>query len=290
MTCVLISSILGSTYILIMAFLSSGSLILRGDNSFGINPNSQAVFNACIIVYLLVGRKNKLQYTLLFYLLLFCVLAGTRKAFMVIFTGYIVYLLLNNPTKILKNLFFITIFCLLIYWLLFNVPFFYEHIGIRFETLFDLLQGGEGASSEKTRANFIEDGLYLFRQRPIKGYGLGFFESVHGTYSHNNYIELLVSLGYPGLIGYYCMHLYLAYKGIKNYIRFRLGSYCLGLSLLIALLVADYAIITYYERFGLFYLLLIAFFLLPESIIGERYKHVKSTEKNKVTPQKYRNI
>ena len=53
----------------------------------------------------------------------------------------------------------------------------------------------------------IEFGLHLFREKPIHGYGIGNYASMYhiATYSHNNYIELMVSGGAIALVMYYLM-------------------------------------------------------------------------------------
>ena len=59
--------------------------------------------------------------------------------------------------------------------------------------------------SDQIRATYMETGLKLIWDKPLFGYGLRNFGSVtgFGTYSHNNYIELGVSLGITGVIIYY---------------------------------------------------------------------------------------
>jgi len=63
------------------------------------------------------------------------------------------------------------------------------------------IRGVEGLdSSANIRTAMINDGLNLWKGKPLFGYGVNQyrFETVYDTYSHNNYIELLVSGGYSG--------------------------------------------------------------------------------------------
>lgn len=259
MKCALIAAILGSVYVLTVTFLITGTFILRGNGeSTGINANALAVCNAFVVVCMLAKKKSWLQYTLILFLLLFCVLAGTRKALLVAIIGYVFFILLNNPSRIAKNVAIVTMTCCIAIWLIFNVPFLYDKIGVRFETLIDMMQGGKGAASEETRSRFIEAGMYKFNQRPMEGHGIGTFGTIYGTYSHNNYVELLFSLGIPGVVAYYSIHFYLAVIGILHYKKYRSYTFCLGIALLIAITTIDYAMVTYYERSGLILILIIA--------------------------------
>ena len=53
----------------------------------------------------------------------------------------------------------------------------------------------------------MEFGWELFKERPVHGYGMNNFSQKYylNTYSHNNYIELLVSCGIVGFALYYAM-------------------------------------------------------------------------------------
>jgi O-antigen ligase len=59
------------------------------------------------------------------------------------------------------------------------------------------------------RKTMIEDAINLWRRSPIIGHGAGQFAelTVYGTYSHNNYTELLANFGLIGLFLYYWLPL-----------------------------------------------------------------------------------
>jgi len=63
-------------------------------------------------------------------------------------------------------------------------------------------------SSYQTRAEMVEQGLGLWEQAPLFGNGLDSFRALsgQGTYSHNNYIELLCCLGMAGTLLFYAVH------------------------------------------------------------------------------------
>lgn len=63
-------------------------------------------------------------------------------------------------------------------------------------------------NSFSTRSSMIIEGINLSKEKPLLGYGIDNFRKVSyfGTYSHNNFIELSVSVGIIGLIFFYYMY------------------------------------------------------------------------------------
>lgn len=77
-----------------------------------------------------------------------------------------------------------------------------------------------GIASDVMRLRMIDDGVSLWLKRPVIGWGFDQFRyiSFYGTYSHNNYIELLCNLGIVGFVLFYSIYFYLIYynKRILN--------------------------------------------------------------------------
>ena len=85
-----------------------------------------------------------------------------------------------------------------------RLPYFGE-IGERVTNLLS----GEQDASDIERQQMIDLGIRLFKDKPIFGYGLDNYAALcfRETYSHHNYIELLVSGGVIALIMYYLIFL-----------------------------------------------------------------------------------
>ncbi|WP_176483799.1 O-antigen ligase family protein [Bacillus sp. FJAT-45066] len=85
------------------------------------------------------------------------------------------------------------------------------------------------------RKDMIYTGIELFKNKPFLGYGIDNYSiaSTFGTYSHNNYIELLVSLGSFGLVFYYYIYVktlsysYRIHKKNKESKAFYLTLFCI---------------------------------------------------------------
>jgi O-antigen ligase len=90
------------------------------------------------------------------------------------------------------------------------------------------------------RMEMIENGLSMFRQKPLFGWGQGTFADIagYGSSAYDNYVELLVSLGLVGTIAYCSLHLGLFARGFGAYLkRHARTETILSLSLLLVMSV-----------------------------------------------------
>lgn len=265
---IIYSSVICSICLLLLVYMYTGSFVLRNSDD-SINPNSLAVCDAIIICWLTCGKKESVKYkpAIIVICALFCLLAGTKKALLATLIGISVFVLLNKPSKIVKNVILISLVSILGYAVLINVPFFYDLIGNRLEGLFSLLTSGEGDSSSNSRYNYIDLGLYHFNNRPILGHGINCFQTLkgaYGSYSHNNYVELLFSLGIVGFLCYYMMYIYVLFSAIKQYRTRRISNLSIAISFIIICLMMDFAWVSYYSRSTYMYIT-ICLLLIDES-------------------------
>ena len=161
-----------------------------------------------------------------------------------------------------------------------NVPLLYDLGGNRIESFLNSLNGGETDGSTSFRIHMIEWGIEWFHNRPYFGHGLmnykallgtmGTWAGTEGTYAHNNYIELLVDVGIVGTVIYYSLYASLLFKGIRK-IKERNLTRLILLGLLVAILISEYGLVTYYDKSIQAVLVLIWFAInynLPEKLEG----------------------
>jgi O-antigen ligase len=100
-----------------------------------------------------------------------------------------------------------------------------------------------------TRALMIETGLDLWRERPLVGYGMDSFRYISDfrTYSHNNFVELLVGGGVLGLGIYILAHLAVLRRLAMDQHSPRLVR-AVGSFAVLVLLLTGFTIVTYYSR------------------------------------------
>ena len=139
-------------------------------------------------------------------------------------------------------------------YIIFNVPLFYDIIGVRVETMFSTMIYGKNAAlysySTDVRDDMIREGFKVFLKTPVFGGGYNNFyaNTAFGyDYSHNNYIELLCTFGLVGTLIYYSKHLGNLIFLLKNSIKTRMKNhtYLFPLSLIIAILLMDWAAVSF---------------------------------------------
>lgn len=137
------------------------------------------------------------------------ILSGGRKFFVIpIIIFAFVFLMSSNAKKnrMISRMVWIIIALLGVWYLVSNIPVFYNSIGVRFEGLFSLFSGkGTIDYSTIERMKMIQTAFSGWLDSPIWGHGTDSFKilSGFGGYAHNNYLELLFDLGMTGFIVYY---------------------------------------------------------------------------------------
>jgi len=220
------SGLLASIYILVNSDLSQVTRfgrILGNVNAIGMIIGISATF----CYYIILIEKKYLYLPFLTIMILTILLTGSRKSLLFIIMNVIIISYLRNRNG-LKNKFKFAVIAIMIlfitYYLLFNIPFFYQIIGIRVETMLDFVFGeGTNEGSINTRAYMIQVGIEFIKNKPLTGYGINnyrvLYSSVLGgrdTYAHNNYIELMVDTGIFGVLIYYLIHVIMLKNLLKS--------------------------------------------------------------------------
>lgn len=123
--------------------------------------------------------------------------------------------------------------------------------------------------SAAIRQEMITVGLDQFRQTPLLGIGLGASGLLTAarfgddTYLHNNYVELLATLGMVGCILYYALFAHLLAR-LAPRVRNRGGTAVIAVVILTMQIVMDYGAVTYDDKFTWVHLL-VGFLALRES-------------------------
>jgi len=217
--------------------------------SIGYNPNVigiQMIIAIMSVFYFFNKSKRKLLLPLIILFLTVLLFSGSRKAILALMFGIFVYLLYINIDKAKKFIFyslFATLILLGVYYLIFNLEMFYNVIGYRLEILFGVFTG----ESDNIRIYMIKEGIDLFTTKPIIGNGINAFArlSSFGTYSHNNYIEMLANFGIIGFIVYYSMYAYILFNLIFG--RFDLKKVGMFLSIISIILFLEIGLVSYRE-------------------------------------------
>jgi O-antigen ligase len=198
---------------------------------------------------------SKLTYLLLVLLFTYEIffLSGSRKGMIAVFLfGFMYFLKVLFKVKFLQKIAMVAVGAAAMTGL-----FFVMQKSVFFERLnraYEMLLGNnvvEGSLNE--RSHMISDGLLLWQQKPIFGWGTDQFRYLSGyqTYSHNNFVELLGNNGLVGLVLYYSMILILLFAGLRLLVSGNDNQKHYGwlnLTVLFILIFWDFALVSYYSK------------------------------------------
>ena len=206
------------------SYFSQMQNAVRMGGDFGNENTFGLLFASSVLVafFYFLSTKKIVHLLSVFAFIFFSFSSGSKKALVLIVIGlFIIMFAFFGLRKAGKILIYTVLAGLLLLFLL-RLPIF----SVVNDRMMAYLNG-DFDYSNYNRAMMISNGFELFKNSPIWGYGLNNFSCIAGggTYSHNNYIELLVSLGLLGTIAYYVMFLKpsiiyarLALFGNKRYI------------------------------------------------------------------------
>ena len=110
-----------------------------------------------------------------------------------------------------------------------------------------------GDGSISARLALSNDALGLWSKKPLFGWGADQFRYISdfGRYSHNNYSELLVTVGIVGFILFYSIYIYIITYGTEFFRSKNINKKNLGFWILVtgmSLLIMDIAAVSYYSK------------------------------------------
>lgn len=280
--------VLANTVILIVVallelthFTSTG---FRLGTTFAGNSNTFAI-HLCIysaVVYYDILFENRKRYWPIFVIsAIFILLSGSKKGLLGI--GIIIGILsfAKYKWKFWKYVLPVAIVVAGVY-LVENNSYFYQIMGRRFDAFLYYLGRSEENNSTGMRMGMYHHGWEFFKQSIIWGNGYGYFtaHSTYGTYSHSNYIEMLVSFGLLGTCLYYSIFLKIIRRGLKI---LRQENYAiLFLTLVFVQLFFDIASISFYDNALLYIVLFFASKIMIDSVSNR-------SDQSFVTDLKYEN-
>lgn len=243
--------------------------------TIGLNPNTlgmRLVIVALICIYMfhktwenkkVSRRKLKLfAYTAMFFIFnTISLFSGSKKSLLFLISGVFIYeIVITKGWKVLIKIILLMATVSFLIYLMFNNEQLYRVIGRRLERTILTLNGtASGLSIDQSlleRNYFISKAKELFGNNPILGYGGNNFVTYmretgysHVAYCHNNYFELLATLGLVGFVIYYYMWFRSAIRLLSSYIKYH-DNLCLLFTILIfAQFVMDYGVVSYIGEF-----------------------------------------
>ena len=199
---------------------------------------------------------------------------GSRKAIICLFLGIMfLYLLKGHAAGKAKNIFLMIFVIILMSFVLTRADIFSRVTG-RFLTFLNFFYGqGQIDGSTIIRMFMIQRGFQDFLQSPFMGVGIANSHFLateyvgHNYYLHNNYIELLTSVGLLGTIPYYAMWIYPLYKLWQPALRSDAEAVILE-TLMVIDLILQFGYVSY-NYFPAYILLLAAYIKVQRLGVGK---------------------
>ena len=258
---IFLNFVLGGIF-LIFGFIIDGKWVISderlGVGEFGyynIIAMAFLISSLCSVYLLSITRNSYLSILLiiayvLFEITLFLIQGRKYIIFSLLMMLFLlIRIIFKNPRKILVLSFFI----LVIFFLFDKINNFYTNINFFEDSrLVKSINFNEQLSEDLLRLQMIETGIDWFLNKPFLGYGHRcyelMFEKLHGrrSYSHNNFIEILVNLGLLGFFVYYINYIKLIFEYGKNYLRSELGFFIFYL--LFSFFILDLVVVSYYSQ------------------------------------------
>ena len=248
---------------------------VRAGIAAGVNPNWLGMLAAIALALTLVLTKHKSKLWLLAMIPLIPMVVFSKSVKAMALAALlfvIVYLIVYPKRWWLKLLALLAIGATAFYFLIFQENSISNGLFHRLQIVAHYTIMGWGrADSVMARDSLITVAMDAFRLRPIGGYGLScfrFLEGAGGTYSHNNFTEVLVSGGVVLFALYYLPQLAalaLAFrtqmrkKRAEDYAADAAARACIGvfMTLVVAQIIMDYGMVSYFDRTAAVYFILL---------------------------------
>ena len=172
----------------------------------------KSCYASCIALFFVINEKQptikKAIYSIICLVCaFFSVITASRKVLLLLLLGFLFLLLFRenksmNAVKLVRNICFAFGAILFIIFLVYNIDAF-SLLRNRIDEFFSLLQTGGGNHGDKNRIMFFQEGWRVFLEHPFWGDGTACSDVYFGTYSHCNYIEILMSNGVLGFLVFY---------------------------------------------------------------------------------------
>lgn len=230
--------------------LRIGETLSGNVNTVGFNLG----FISILVTWSYCLYKKSYKVLFLAILMIFMVLTGSKKALLIVIIDLLLIFIYDH--KKAGTWLKIALILAVGIYVIFNVPYFYDILGSRIESMISTMILGQTPTnlysySTDMREVMIREGFQMFQHKPFFGGGWNYFAantSTHYEYSHCNYVELLCSFGLFGTLLFYSKPISnLFYMISRKVVRYEETKdiAILALVLIAEMAVADWATVTF---------------------------------------------
>lgn len=252
------AALISCGYLFVQEDIFSGEVVgwaISNTNIVG----TRFAFAIIFMLYFILQEMKWWKVLITVILVFFLFLTASRSSTVIMAVSSIILIIVTFRQKrkpVVVAMIISTALILLFLYLIFDVEFLYDIIGVRMEGVISLFNIGQGDSSLEKRLALIRYGWKSFKDHPFFGQGINTFSAEtkqlvgSDLYSHNNYLELLVGVGLAGTLSYYILPVTLLWNSFQLMGTERksatLGA--LVFSLLVGMFVSDFFTVNYYSK------------------------------------------
>lgn len=250
-------------------------------SGLGVNYNNYSTqLTLVALIATIASFYKKRPYRAIFVILFLLIAAtGSRKAIIIVLAGVVVLYCVSgskNTAEIIKRVIFILSATAIVLLALYKIPVLYDLIGNKLDVAIQSILNKNVTADRSTdlslyaRSVLRESAFEQFKQHPIGGLGYNGFSFTNrwGYYAHNNYLELLASLGLFGFCSYYWLYVYEIANCLKHLKNNKISLYTLIFILM--LIGMEYAQVTYMRPFAIIPLVVILMCSKEMIALGDR--------------------
>ncbi len=234
---------------------------LNNVNTIGL----QTSISVIIAIFFALYENNKKYFLVTILPLIVSLGTGSRKVLITLVLGTVLLFLLNRNKKFnIKNATKKIIYFVILVGIFFAISQtqIFSTIFSRFQSAINMFtENGVVDGSARTRKLLIDLGIEQFKKTPFFGIGMGnakylsLYVIGEKMYLHNNYVELLSSVGIFGFLIYYSTYVYIIIYCLK-FLKQKNPYINIVLVIFLVNLVLEFAMVSYYSKNTRIYILL----------------------------------
>ncbi len=238
---------------------------------------NMSIASSILYLYLYRPKRFFLLYLNLnvFFALYIIIITASKKGTILATLLIFVFILMNfKSIKSIVGMAALVLVSVMFFQATVDLSNFFDQIDLltgRFDSFSGQMQEESEVATKGTRLYYINLGLDLISERSMFGYGIDNFRVFAGTYSHNNYIELLVGVGFVGLALFMSIYFSILYKINKianKFLKFNLFI------LIVGFMIMDVAMVSYANKVTLFFILFVSI-VAENNAKSSKFKEVK---------------
>lgn len=253
-------------------------------NSIG---NKMAV-TFVICIFSAIFLKNKKCYWLAILPFIISIGTGSRKVIFLMVISVIIFVIYylrdrkisKKSVKKIAGIVFLIAVVLTIILQFVDIPFVSTQVNRMKGLINGMFGSGKPDHATSLRMSYINAGIVQFKKTPLVGIGIDNARIINAdyTYLHNNFIELLASVGIIGFILYYATYFIILskfFKNIKNLSKYQVLSF----AIFITMFILEYGMVTYYTKNTYIYILM-CYLVLDMKCIQFDFSKILNTVKS----------